>query len=155
MARSGAKSTMLHGFGKNKIAAIPAIKSTIEKGKIISHISNYQNKGYDRYVIAARGKIDGVDAVMGVVVKSYKKHNNKFYLHEVEIIKAEVSSMTAPQLSVDTVNTSASMDSIPTSSENVKENSEKAENSNKKDAFRYQTRDTSFASCIRQRTLSF
>ncbi len=40
--------------------------------------------------------------------------------------------------------------SIPTSSENVKENSEKTENSNEKEDFRYQTRDTSFAREIKK-----
>ncbi len=113
LVKSGAKSTMLHGFGKNKIAAIPAIKSVIENGQIIDKSENYEQRGYDRYILASRGKIDGNNAVIAVVVKSYQnKYNNKFYLHEVEIIEADVSSMTAPQLSVDTVNTSASTDII-------------------------------------------
>ena len=42
------------------------------------------------------------------------KNDSKFYLHEATLIKeADLSSMTAPQLSVDTVNKSTSNDNIP------------------------------------------
>ena len=34
---------MLHGYGKSKIAAIPAIKTVIENGNIISFTSNYND----------------------------------------------------------------------------------------------------------------
>lgn len=119
LVKSGAKSTMLHGFGKNKIAAIPAIKSVIENGNIISFAENYSNS-YDRYVIAAKGKIDGKNAIVGVVVNSYR-HNGqkKFYLHEVTIAKAESSSMTGSRKGEVTVNGSASANSISQTVANV------------------------------------
>ena len=119
LVKSGAKSTMLHGFGKNKIAAIPAIKSVIENGNIISFAENYSNS-YDRYVIAAKGKIDGKNAIVGVVVNSYR-HNGqkKFYLHEVTIAKAESSSMTGSRKGEVTVNGSASANSISQTAANV------------------------------------
>ena len=113
LSKSGAKSTILHGFGKEKLAAAKAIKRIIEKGNIIEHVKNYNN-GVDRYIVAAVGTIDGEKAIAGVVIKSYpqQNHNSKFYLHEAEIIKTDLSFMTAPQLSVDTVDKSASDNSI-------------------------------------------
>lgn len=48
-----------------------------------------------------------------MVVNSYKNNGvNKFYLHEAEIIKAELSSMTGPQNSENTVNNPASNNNI-------------------------------------------
>lgn len=119
LVKSGAKSTMLHGFGKAKIAAITAIKPVIENGDIVSYVKQY-DKDSDRYIIAGKGKIDGENAVVGVVVKSYL-HNgvNKFYLHEAEIIKAELSSMTGSHISEDTVNNSASDPTVTQKSPSV------------------------------------
>ncbi len=109
LVKSGAKSTVMHGYGNAKLAAVEAIKPAIEQGQVISHTENYNNTGVDRYIIFSQGKINGEPAIIGVVVKSYPNANskNKFYLHEVEIIKADEPNMTAPQLSVDTVGTSA------------------------------------------------
>ena len=119
LVKSGAKSTMMHGFGKAKIAAITAIKPVIENGDIVSYVKQY-DKDSDRYIIAGKGKIDGENAVIGVVVKSYL-HNgvNKFYLHEAEIIKAELSSMTGSHISEDTVNNSASDPTVTQKSPSV------------------------------------
>ena len=119
LVKSGAKSTMMHGFGKAKIAAIIVIKPVIENGDIVSYVKQY-DKDSDRYIIAGKGKIDGENAVVGVVVKSYL-HNgvNKFYLHEAEIIKAELSSMTGSHISEDTVNNSASDPTVTQKSPSV------------------------------------
>lgn len=124
LCRSGAKSTTLHGFGKNKLAAVKAIKDVIEKGNIIKISPNYQNTNVDRYTIAARGMIDGSPAIVGVVIKAYpqnKKSNAKFYLHEAIITETDSPYRTAPQLSVDTVSEPVSNNSIPNSAENVKQ----------------------------------
>ena len=129
LVKSGAKSTIAHGYGKTKLSAVKAIKAVIENGNIITYTPNYEKTSVDRYIIAARGKIDNADAIMGVIVKSYPatKKNSKFYLHEVTIIKeADLPSMTAPQLSVDTVNKSASNNNISQISETVKENRKKS-----------------------------
>lgn len=79
-------------------------------GNIISYAQNYNGTGVDRYVIAAKGTINTSDSLVGVVVKSYPKNggNGKFYLHEAEIIKANLPVMTAPQLSVDAMDKFAS-----------------------------------------------
>ena len=123
LSKSGAKSTIMHGFGREKLAAIKAIKPVIENGNIISKAENYNNTGVDRYIIAAKGTINGESAIVGVVIKSYPQNNNsKFYLHEAEIIKTDSPVMTAPQLSVDTVSKSASDTTVPQNEQSVNTN---------------------------------
>ena len=112
------------GFGKEKLASVSAIKDVIENGTIIHSSPNHNASGVDIYVIAPRGMIDEKQAYIGVIVKSYPrvKGNAKFYLHEAQILetsKADLSSMTAPQLSVDTVDKSASNNSISQERENA------------------------------------
>ena len=121
LVKAGAKSTIAHGFGKEKLASVSAIKDVIEKGEIISYTPNYNQTNVDRYIIAGRGIIDEKPAYVGVIIKSYPKQNgnSKFYLHEATMIKADLPSMTAPQLSVDTVSKSAS-------NLNVSQNGEKS-----------------------------
>ena len=128
LSRSGAKSTALHGFGNNKLAAVKAIQNVIEKGTIINKTENYNGTEVDRYTIAAKGTIDGKSAIVGVVVKAYPKNKNsnaKFYLHEAIIKETDSPFRTAPQLSVDTVSESVSNNSISNPAENVKENDTK------------------------------
>jgi len=84
--KRGAKDTTLHGIGKEKYIASAAIKDVIEKGKIIDKQKNWKSRGYDTYVIAAEGNVNGEKSLVGVVVKNYPnnpKLNNKFYIHEV------------------------------------------------------------------------
>ena len=93
--KSGAKSTVFHGVGKEKMQVVPAIKEVIEKGTIISSDTNWKGRGYDTYVIAGAGKLKNKSAIVGVVVKSYPNNNinSKFYVHE--IIKIGTGSDTA------------------------------------------------------------
>lgn len=131
LARSGAKSTIMHGFGKEKLAAVKAIKPVIENGEVISYVKNYNNTGVDRYIVAAKGLINNSEAVVGVVIKSYPNNNSnsKFYLHEAEIIKTDSPVMTAPQLSVDTVSKSVSDTTVPQKAQSVNTSiSENSEN---------------------------
>ena len=126
LAQSGAKSTVFHGFGAEKLAATKAIKSVIESGNIIKKTENYNNSGVDRYVIAAKGRIEGEPSYIGVIVKAYPKQKNekaKFYLHEAIIIKTDSPIMTAPQLSVDAVSESVSTDIISKNKPTVNNNS--------------------------------
>ena len=124
LSKSGAKSTIMHGFGREKLAAIKAIKPVIENGNIISKVTNYNGTNVDRYIIAAKGVINGEKAIVGVVVKSYptKNGNSKFYLHEAEIIETDLPVMTAPQLSVDTVSKSVSDTTVPQKEQSVNSN---------------------------------
>lgn len=43
-------------------------QAVIENGNIITYTPNYEKTSVDRYIIAARGKIDNADAIMGVIV---------------------------------------------------------------------------------------
>ena len=134
LGASGAKSTMFHGYGANKLAAVKAIKPTIENGEIISKTENYQNTGVDRYIIAAMGNINGKESYVGVMIKSYPnaKRNSKFYLHEATIIETDPHIMTAVLKSSDTVSESVSKQSISDAEQNVNsklQNSEEKTNS--------------------------
>ena len=125
LVQSGAKSTVFHGFGAEKLAATKAIKDVIEKGNIIQTTENYNNTGVDRYVIAAKGNIDGKPSYVGLIIKTYPKQKNqnaKFYLHEAIIIETDSPIMTAPQLSVDTVSESVTNNKIPHIEDSVNNN---------------------------------
>ncbi len=92
LTKSGAKSTVFHGVGHDKIRAVEAIKPIIEKGTIISKAVDWKNRGYDTYIIAGKGNIDGSKSIVGVIVKTYpnnSKRKNKFYLHELIRIGAD------------------------------------------------------------------
>ena len=116
LVKSGAKSTVAHGFGPDKASAVSAIKSVIENGIIIDKQKNWKGRGYDTVVIAGKGNIYGEKSIIGVVVKCYSdnKHTPKFYLHElVKIKEVDLQNQTAPQLSVDTVSKSTSNNNVP------------------------------------------
>ena len=67
---------------------------------------------------------DKISDNLGVVINAYKNNGaNKFYLHEAEIMEAESSSMTGSPDGVDTVNESASKDSIREAEQKSQENS--------------------------------
>ncbi len=124
LTNAGAKSTVFHGFGNEKLAAVRAIKSVIENGDIIQETPNYENNGVDRIIIAAKGTIDGSPAYVGVIIRRFynkKTSRNSFYLHEAVIEKTDSPIMTGPQLSGNTVSESVSNNSIPNSTENVKQ----------------------------------
>ena len=116
LAKSGAKSTVFHGFGFTKLAAVKALKPVIETGDIISFTENYENTGTNRYVIAAQGLINGEPSYVGAVVRTYPNNKNlspKFYLHEAIIIETDSHIMTATQKSEKTVSESVSKETIP------------------------------------------
>lgn len=49
--KAGAKSTVFHGVGRDKITAVQEIKPVIENRYIMSKDENWKNRGYDTYVI--------------------------------------------------------------------------------------------------------
>jgi hypothetical protein len=119
LTAKGAKSTIFHGYGKNKLIASNAIRATIENGVIISTTINYENKGIDRYIIAAKGIINGSDAYIAVVVEGYPLNggHKQFYLHEVLTKETAPHIMTATQMYADTVSGTVSNHSIPQKSD--------------------------------------
>lgn len=138
---SGAKSTVFHGFGEDKLIAVTAIKDVIEKGVIINHSPNYDNKNYDRYIISGFGKIKGENCYVSVVVKNYphnKKWNNKFYLHEVTKIETDSHIMTSTQESDKLVSESISKNIISSSAEKVN-----------KDTTKFSMRDSEYLEAVK------
>ena len=123
---AGAKSTVFHGFGNEKLAAVKAIKNVIEKGDIIQETPNYENNGVDRIILAAKGTINNVPAYVGVIVRRFynsKTSRNTFYLHEALIKKTDSHIMTGPQLSGDTVSESVLDNSVSQEDTTVNNNS--------------------------------
>ena len=100
----------------------------LKKSTIINHTKNYNNKGYDRYIICGKGTLfNNNNSYLSVVVKSYPdnvKLNNKFYLHEVLFLDAKKETdshiLTGTQKSEFPVSESASNNNIPQSTSKSK-----------------------------------
>ncbi len=123
LGKKGARSTLFHGFGNDKLIAVGAIKDVIEHGTIINKTEKYKGKDYDRYILAGRGLIEGKDCYVSVVIKSYpnnKNLNSKFYLHEVTKIETDPHIMTSSQSSENLVSESVPESIKPQDNENVK-----------------------------------
>lgn len=123
LGKKGARSTLFHGFGNDKLIAVGAIKDVIEHGTIINKTEKYKGKDYDRYILAGRGLIEGKDCYVSVVIKSYpnnKNLNSKFYLHEVTKIETDSHIMTSSQSSENLVSESVPESIKPQDNENVK-----------------------------------
>ena len=123
LGKKGARSTLFHDFGNDKLIAVGAIKDVIEHGTIINKTEKYKGKDYDRYILAGRGLIEGKDCYVSVVIKSYpnnKNHNSKFYLHEVTKIETDSHIMTSSQSSENLVSESVPESIKPQDNENVK-----------------------------------
>ena len=133
LSKSGSKSTVFHGFGREKLASIYGIKDTIENGTVISYTQNYNNKGYDRFIVCGKGTLFGnKETYLSVVIKSYpnnKKLNNKFYLHEVLLMEStkETDSpiMTGTQNSEKPVSESVSKNSISQPEQDINASTQK------------------------------
>ena len=131
LGNSGAKSTIMHGYGQAKLDAVKAIKDVLEKGSPILFEKNYEGNEIDRWLVAGRGEISGSPAYLGIIVRSYPSRGgeNKFYLHEAIIIEADSTIMTGSQLSEDTVAESTSTVIVPQNDPGVNRKSQKAPDS--------------------------
>lgn len=89
--RTGAKTSIGHGIGRNKAVAFTAVPNVIEKGEIINYHTNYKGRGYDTAVFAAPITINNVPYFMAAVV-TVEKSRNLYYLHEVALQKKEDTS---------------------------------------------------------------
>lgn len=144
LGKSGAKSTIEHGYGKDKLNAVPAIAEVIKSGDIIDYRENYKGDGVDRYTICAKGLLPNeTNCYVAVVVKSSPKSNNenaRFYLHEVQIInEASLPPRVDPhQKGAETTDKLASNEIVPLDNENVKYSvNETSRNSQKKSKTEY------------------
>ena len=133
LSKSGSKSTVFHGFGREKLASIYGIKDTIENGTVISYTQNYKNKGYDRFIVCGKGTLFGnKETYLSVVIKSYpnnKRLNNKFYLHEVLLMESTKGTdspiMTGTQNSENPVSESVFKNSISQTEQDINTSTQK------------------------------
>lgn len=86
--RTGVKSSLGHGIGRNKAVAFTAVPNVIECGEIVNYHVNHKGRGYDTAVIAAPVTIDKTPYYMATVVV-IEKNKNSYYLHEVALQKKE------------------------------------------------------------------
>ena len=86
--RTGVKSSIAHGIGRNKAIAFKAVPDVIKNGRIIDYTENYKKRGYDTAVISAPIRLKNEDYYVATVI-NVEKEKNSFYLHEVAIIKKE------------------------------------------------------------------
>ena len=86
--RTGIKSSVAHGIGRNKAIAFKAVPDVIENGEIIDYQLNYKKRGYDSAVFAAPIKINNQPYFVAVVVR-VEADNNSYYLHELALTKKE------------------------------------------------------------------
>ena len=91
LLKKGVKDAFGHGMGPTKALAFAALPSVISKGKLIQYNANWKNRGYDAAVVAAPITITGGqykgDYYAGAIINRYENESNKYYSHEVAIIK--------------------------------------------------------------------
>ena len=68
-------------------AMLPAVKTVIEKGRIIQTEKNHKGHGYDTAVIAGVVSLDGKDYYMGVAVRENADGTNGYYVHDAVVIE--------------------------------------------------------------------
>lgn len=86
--RTGVKSSVSHGIGRNKAIAFKAVPDVIKNGEIIDYQQNYKKRGYDSAVFAAPITINNQPYFVAAVVR-VEADNNSYYLHELAITKKE------------------------------------------------------------------
>ena len=121
--RTGVKSSVAHGIGRNKAVAFTAVPDVIKNGLIIDYKSNYKNRKYDTAVFAAPVSISNEEYFMAAVV-TVKQQSNEYYLHEVALQKKEdnVSFKTGNSKSATPSDTKSSIYSLLNKLQNVNSN---------------------------------
>ena len=120
--RSGIKSSLGHGIGRNKAIAYKSVPAVIENGYIVGYTNNYEGKNYDRAVFSAPISIANSDFLVAVVV-NINKNSNEFYLHEAFLVnkkEADSSFKTGNSQKATPSDVSTSIFSILRKIENVK-----------------------------------
>lgn len=83
LERSGIKSDIGHGIGRNKAITFAAIPQVIREGQILDVAYNWKNRNYDTVVVAAPVEIKGKETgYVGAVLRKTVGEDD-FYLHEV------------------------------------------------------------------------
>ena len=131
--RTGVKSSIAHGIGRNKAIAFKAVPDVIKNGRIIDYTENYKNTKKDRAVFAAPIRINNEEYYLAVVVE-VDKDKNSLYLHEVALKnkKDTLPFKTEPRhksgLLSDNVSIYSLLNKLQNVNENFVKNSEKLKN---------------------------
>ena len=83
LTRSGINDSLRHGFGRMKLAAFAAIPEIIAYGMVVQHSSDWKNRGYESFVVAAPLSIGGEPCCAFVIINATANDGYRFYLHEV------------------------------------------------------------------------
>jgi len=86
-SRSGVKSSFEHRIYQNKLDALPAIPIVIEKGKVIDISNDFDGKPIKNTLITAPIQIGNKQKIMVIRLRMVKGQDNKYYLHDILIIK--------------------------------------------------------------------
>lgn len=107
VTKRGIKSSTQHKplYG-TKIEGFKAIREVIREGEVIHATKNYNNKNYDRVIVAAPIEISENQYYMGVIInRSHKENLQNYYIHDVVLAKrnspAIKDSVTTNGLRVD------------------------------------------------------
>lgn len=84
MTRTGVKSSIAHGIGRNKAIAFKAVPDVLKHGEIIDYTENYKNRGYDTAVFSAPFSINNKPFYLAAVV-NVETEKNQYYLHEISV----------------------------------------------------------------------
>ena len=83
LTKSGTKDSLMHGFGRAKLAAFAALPEIIAAGRAVSHSRNWKGRGYDSFVLTAPVEIDREPHCAFVIVNRMHNGDCNYYLHEV------------------------------------------------------------------------
>lgn len=122
--RTGVKSSIAHGIGRNKAIAFKAVPNVIKSGAVIDYTDNYKNRNYATAVFAAPISINRQPFYMAVVV-NVNKNSNEYYLHEVALEakkEDETSFKTGNSQKATPSDVSSSLYSLLNKLQNVNEN---------------------------------
>ena len=99
VSRRGIKDSLAHGFGQDKLDAIPAIKDVLEKGTYMGYEDDFDGATLRNHYFAAKVRFPGGDKIVFCRVHEAEgSSTSRFYVHEVfteDEIKKESSFQTS------------------------------------------------------------
>ena len=85
ITKAGIRYDFSHGYGNEKINAVPAITTVLREGLPVDKAVNWKNRGFDTVLLAAPITIGTEDYLMGTRVRT-NDTKTEFELHEVVLI---------------------------------------------------------------------
>lgn len=84
ISKKGMKNDLSHGFGKDKLDAIPALKDVLEKGAYIGYANDSEGRPVNHHYFAGKVHFPDGDKIVFCRVHENKGDKiNHFYVHEV------------------------------------------------------------------------